>query len=87
MAKSAIDMAVGSINASIWLLFVSLRRRSIDRKSDAPPRRRKDTLVGVSVDKIVVNASAERVAAAVKGQLEKLHNEGSVEIKNGGGGV
>jgi hypothetical protein len=66
---------------------VSLRRRGIGKKSDAPPRRRKDTLVGVSVDKIVVNASAERVAAAVKGQLEKLHNEGSVEIKNGGGGV
>ena len=26
-----IDMAVGGINASIWLLFVSLRRRNIVR--------------------------------------------------------
>jgi hypothetical protein len=32
-------------------------------------------LVGIDGDKIVVNASAERVAAAVASQLEKLHNE------------
>jgi hypothetical protein len=32
-------------------------------------------LVGVDDDKIVVNASAARVAAAVESQLEKLHNE------------
>jgi hypothetical protein len=44
-------------------------------------------LVGVSGDKIVVNASAERVAAAVESQIEKLHNEEPVEIKNGGGGA
>lgn len=31
-------------------------------------------LVGVDVDKIIVNASAERVAAAVAMQLEALHN-------------
>ena len=31
-------------------------------------------LVGVDNDKIVVNASAERVAAAVESQLEKLHD-------------
>jgi hypothetical protein len=31
-------------------------------------------LVGVENDKIVVNASAERVAAAVASQLEKLHD-------------
>ena len=30
-------------------------------------------LVGISEDKIVVNASAERIAAAVRVQLEKLH--------------
>ena len=32
-------------------------------------------LVGIDGDKIVVNASAARVAAAVEGQIEKLHNE------------
>ena len=32
-------------------------------------------LVGVNEDKIVVNASASRVAAAVHSQLENLHNE------------
>lgn len=32
-------------------------------------------LVGIDGDKIVVNASAERVAAAVAAQLEKLHSE------------
>ncbi|HEY2964277.1 MAG TPA: ATP-binding protein [Pyrinomonadaceae bacterium] len=32
-------------------------------------------LVGVDSDKIVVNASPERVAAAVKAQLENLHND------------
>jgi len=42
-------------------------------------------LVGVVGDKIVVNVSAERVAAAVSSQIEKLHNEGSVKIENGGG--
>jgi hypothetical protein len=33
-------------------------------------------LVGIDGDKIVVNASAERVAAAVEAQLEKLHSDG-----------
>ena len=32
-------------------------------------------LVGISEDKIVVNASAQRVAAAVEAQLEKLHED------------
>lgn len=32
-------------------------------------------LVGIDGDKIVVNASAARVAAAVEGQIEKLHHE------------
>lgn len=32
-------------------------------------------LIGITEDKIVVNASAERVAAAVQVQLEKLHEE------------
>jgi len=36
-------------------------------------------LVGVNVDKIVVNASAERVAAAVEAQLEKLHSDEPAE--------
>jgi len=36
-------------------------------------------LVGIDGDKIVVNASAERVAAAVAVQLDKLHDGGSVE--------
>ena len=30
-------------------------------------------LVGISDDKVVVNASAERVAAAIAAQLEELH--------------
>jgi len=41
-------------------------------------------LVGVDNDKIVVNASADRVAAAVAAQLEKLHDGGPV---NGGDGA
>lgn len=36
-------------------------------------------LVGVDNDKIVVNASADRVAAAVAAQLERLHDGGPVE--------
>lgn len=36
-------------------------------------------LVGISEDKIVVNASAERVAAAVAAQLEKLHEDASAD--------
>jgi hypothetical protein len=35
-------------------------------------------LVGVEIDKIIVNASAHRVAAAVAAQLEKLRGEASV---------
>lgn len=36
-------------------------------------------LVGIDNDKIVVNASSDRVAAAVAAQLEKLHDGGPVE--------
>ncbi len=36
-------------------------------------------LVGISDDKIVVNASAQRVAAAVEAQLEKLHEDVSAD--------
>jgi hypothetical protein len=36
-------------------------------------------LVGVDGDKIAVNASAERVAAAVRSQLDKLHDDFSSE--------
>jgi len=36
-------------------------------------------LVGVDGDKIVVNASAERVAAAVQSQLEKLHSDEPID--------
>lgn len=36
-------------------------------------------LVGIDNDKIFVNASADRVAAAVAAQLEKLHDGGPVE--------
>ena len=39
-------------------------------------------LVGIDNDKIVVNASADRVAAAVAAQLEKLHDGGPVEGGN-----
>lgn len=42
-------------------------------------------LVGIVDDKIVVNASAERVTAAVASQLEKLHNKESAESENGRG--
>lgn len=38
-------------------------------------------LVGISEDRIVVNASAERVAAAVSAQLEKLHEESGDDAK------
>ncbi|MEA3187112.1 MAG: hypothetical protein QOD99_942, partial [Chthoniobacter sp.] len=41
-------------------------------------------IVGVDGDKIVVNASAARVAAAVGSQLERLHNKGGVESPPGG---
>lgn len=40
-------------------------------------------LVGIDNDKIVVNASADRVAAAVASQLEKLHDGGPVEGGDG----
>ncbi len=40
-------------------------------------------LVGIDNDKIVVNASADRVAAAVATQLEKLHDGGPVEGGDG----
>jgi Histidine kinase-, DNA gyrase B-, and HSP90-like ATPase len=40
-------------------------------------------LVGIDGDKIVVNASADRVAAAVSSQLERLHDD-SVEVGEGG---
>jgi hypothetical protein len=36
-------------------------------------------LVGIEGDKIVVNASAAKVAAAVASQLESLHDGGPVE--------
>lgn len=39
-------------------------------------------LVGVVVDKIIVNASAERVAAAIEGQLQRLHD--AEPVVNGG---
>lgn len=39
-------------------------------------------LVGISEDKIVVNASAARVAAAVESQLEKLYNEEPVPVES-----
>ena len=32
-------------------------------------------LVGISEDKVIVNASASRVAAAIRSQLEKLHGD------------
>ena len=42
-------------------------------------------IVGVDGDKIVVNASASRVAAAVASQLEKLHDTEAIpESENGG---
>ena len=40
-------------------------------------------LVGIDSDKIVVNASADRVAAAVAAQLEKLHDGGPVGGSDG----
>lgn len=42
-------------------------------------------LVGIDGDKIVVNASAARVAAAVGSQLERLHDDAPAELGNGGG--
>jgi hypothetical protein len=36
-------------------------------------------LVGIEVDKIFVNASAERIAEAVRIQLEKLHSDETPE--------
>ena len=36
-------------------------------------------LVGINEDKVVVNASASRVAAAIKSQLEKLHGDGNAD--------
>lgn len=41
-------------------------------------------LVGITEDKIVVNASAERVAAAVEAQLEKIHEDVSADEGDGG---
>src|SRR5262249_28595212 len=41
-------------------------------------------LVGVDEDKIVVNASAARVAAAVAVQLERLHNDDATVLPEGG---
>ena len=32
-------------------------------------------IIGVENDKIIVNASVQRVAAAIKSQLETLHND------------
>src|SRR5262249_29791400 len=40
-------------------------------------------LVGIDGDKIVVNASAEKVAEAVRTQLEKLHGAGPLEPEGG----
>lgn len=40
-------------------------------------------LVGIDGDKIVVNASAERVAAAVATQLDKIHDDSPLETENG----
>jgi hypothetical protein len=40
-------------------------------------------LVGVDSDRIIVNASAEKVAAAVAAQLEKLHDGGPIEGTDG----
>lgn len=40
-------------------------------------------LVGIDNDKIVVNASSEKVAAAVAAQLEKLHDKGPLEGEDG----
>ncbi|PRD53030.1 ATP-binding protein [Phyllobacterium myrsinacearum] len=37
-------------------------------------------LIGITDDKIVVNASAERVAAAVAAQLEKLHSDQETSV-------
>ena len=42
-------------------------------------------LVGIDGDKIVVNASAARVAAAVGSQLERLHDNEPAEPENDGG--
>ena len=41
-------------------------------------------LVGVTGDKIVVNASADRIAAAVQSQLEKLHGDENHAVANNG---
>lgn len=41
-------------------------------------------LVGVENDKIFVNASSERVAEAVRVQLERLHSDDPAEVDNGG---
>lgn len=43
-------------------------------------------IVGIDGDKIIVNASASRVAAAVASQLEKLHDTDAIpDIESGGG--
>jgi hypothetical protein len=42
-------------------------------------------LVGIDGDKVVVNASPERVAAAVESQFEQLRDEEPLEIENDGG--
>jgi hypothetical protein len=38
-------------------------------------------LVGVEGDKIIVNASSERVAVAVGAQVEKLHDPTSIDTE------
>lgn len=43
-------------------------------------------LVGIAEDRIVVNASAARVAAAVESQLEKLHNDEPLPLESAEGG-
>jgi hypothetical protein len=40
-------------------------------------------LVGIDNDKIIVNASSEKVAEAVRSQLEKLHSDDPVEQEGG----
>lgn len=42
-------------------------------------------LIGVTGDEIIVNASAERVAAAVNSQLEKLHSDEPLPVESAEG--
>ncbi|HKZ40502.1 MAG TPA: hypothetical protein VJ044_06035, partial [Candidatus Hodarchaeales archaeon] len=41
-------------------------------------------LVGVDNDKIFVNASSDRVAEAVRVQLDKLHSDDPLEVEDNG---